>query len=49
MEFEWDPLKAAHNIKKHGVLLSEAMTVFGDPRAKTLYEPNHSDKEERYI
>jgi uncharacterized DUF497 family protein len=31
MEFEWDPKKAAANIRKHNVAFQEASTVFGDP------------------
>jgi uncharacterized DUF497 family protein len=37
VEFEWDPDKAAANLKKHGVEFSEAMTVFGDPLEVTIY------------
>ncbi len=28
--FEWDAVKAAGNLKKHGISLDEAITVFGD-------------------
>jgi uncharacterized DUF497 family protein len=28
MKFEWDPTKAASNIKKHGVSFDEAVHVF---------------------
>jgi len=31
MEFEWDALKAAANLKKHGVSFEEAKTVFENP------------------
>jgi uncharacterized DUF497 family protein len=34
--FEFDPAKAAANLKKHGVSFAEAMTVFDDPLASTL-------------
>ena len=30
MEFEWDPGKAAGNLRKHKVSFTEAATVFGD-------------------
>jgi uncharacterized DUF497 family protein len=33
MRFEWDPEKAAANLKKHGISFQEAATVFGDPLA----------------
>jgi len=49
MEFEWDPLKAALNSNKHGVLFTEAATVFNDPLSMTVYDPDHSLDENRYI
>lgn len=30
MQFEWDPKKAAANLKKHGVSFEEASTAFAD-------------------
>jgi uncharacterized protein len=36
MEFEWDPRKAAINLRKHGVSFTEAGTVFGDELAITI-------------
>ena len=32
-DFEWDSVKAAANLLKHGVLFAEAATVFADPFA----------------
>jgi uncharacterized DUF497 family protein len=49
MRFEWDPKKAASNLKKHGVTFQEAATVFGNPLAITFQDPDHSDGEERQI
>lgn len=49
MEFEWDPLKAEDNLKKHGVDFTEAATVFGDPLSITYSDPDHSLDEDRYI
>jgi uncharacterized protein len=49
MEFEWDPKKAAANLKKHGVTFQEAATVFGDPLALTFPDPDHSENEERHL
>jgi hypothetical protein len=49
MEFEWDPLKAASNLKKHGVLFTEAATVFRDSLSITVYDPDHSLDEDRFI
>ena len=31
LEFEWDPAKAASNVRKHGVDFELAATVFRDP------------------
>jgi uncharacterized DUF497 family protein len=47
--FEWHPDKAVTNEKKHGVSFHEAATVFGDPLAITLGDPDHSVKEPRYL
>ena len=42
MEFEWDNLKAARNLTKHGVAFAEVATVFADPLAITFFDPAHS-------
>jgi uncharacterized protein len=49
MEFEWDDAKAESNERKHGVALSEALTVFGDPLSVTGYDPRHADDEDRFL
>lgn len=49
MDFEWDPDKAAANVKKHGVDFSEAVTVFGDPLELTISDPDHSESEFRFV
>ena len=49
MEFEWDPEKAFENVRKHGVTFSEAATLFGDPLAVTVADPDHSREEERFL
>ena len=49
MEFVWNPDKAAHNLRKHGVSFLEAGTVFGDPLAVTYEDPDHSEQEERFV
>ena len=49
MEFEWDDTKAAANESKHGVTFADAVTVFGDPLAITVYDPDHSADEDRYV
>jgi uncharacterized DUF497 family protein len=35
-DFEWDSVKAASNLAKHGVSFPEAATVFADPYAVYL-------------
>ena len=49
MEFEWDPDKAAENLKKHGVDFVEASTIFGDPLEVTIPDPGHSEGEARFL
>ena len=49
MEFEWDPDKAASNLRKHGVSFSEAATALRDPLSVTYFDPDHSDEEDRFI
>ena len=48
-EFDWDPAKAAENLKNHRVSFEEASTVFGDPLAMLMADPDHSEEEERYL
>jgi uncharacterized DUF497 family protein len=47
--FEWDPAKAAANLRQHGVSFEEAATVFLDPLAKIHDDPDHSASERRDI
>ena len=49
LSFAWDPATAEANVAKHGVAFSEAVTVFGDPLAVTIADPDHSVGEERYV
>lgn len=49
IRYEWDPDKAASNERKHGVTFAEASTVFGDPYARVIDDPDHSDDEERFV
>jgi hypothetical protein len=45
--FQWDTKKAQSNAKKHGVAFSDAVGVFGDPRAVTLEDPHPN--EQRFV
>jgi uncharacterized DUF497 family protein len=49
MQFTWDPAKAEENLSAHGVSFQEATTVFGDPLAGTIADPDHSIGEERLV
>ncbi len=49
MRIEWDTEKASANLAKHGVSLDEAGTVFGDPLATTVPDPDHSVGEQRFL
>lgn len=49
MQFEWDPKKAATNLRKHGVSFDEAATVFQDDLSLTGDDPDHSLSEERLV
>jgi uncharacterized DUF497 family protein len=47
--FDWDPIKAGRNINIHGVSFDEASTAFKDILSLTIYDPLHSDEEDRFI
>jgi hypothetical protein len=42
IRFEWDPVKARTNQRKHGVSFEDAMHVFDDPYA--LFEQDRTDE-----
>ena len=47
IEFDWDPNKAASNLRKHGVRFAEAATVFADDAMLTM--PDDEPDEERFV
>lgn len=49
MNFEWDPNKAESNLRKHDVSFQEAATVLGAELSITIYDPDHSEDEDRFI
>jgi len=49
MEFEWDPQKAAKNLRKRKVPFAEAATVLDDPLSVAVADPDHSMEEDRFI
>jgi uncharacterized protein len=48
MEYEWDPAKAAANLKKHGVRFSDAALSLEDPLGLTTPDPDASG-ESRFV
>lgn len=49
MKFQWDSNKNRANRRQHGVSFEEATTVFGDPLAMTIPDPDHSVGEQRFL
>lgn len=49
LKFEWDPKKAAANLRKHGVSFDDAQTVFADEHAKLIDDPDHAEDEDRFV
>ncbi len=49
MEFEWDPAKAAINLRKHGVHFEIATAVFLDPNRIDIYDGREAYGEDRWI
>ena len=49
IQFEWDENKNIINKRKHKISFDEAKTVFYDPSALLIHDPDHSDDEERFI
>ena len=49
LRFDWDPAKAGSNLRKHGVAFEDAVTVFTDPVARTMDDPDHSQWEARFL
>ena len=47
--FEWDEVKAAQNLRKHGVSFGDAASVFLDNLAYTFPDPDHSVGEYRML
>ena len=49
MNILWDEKKNQKNINEHKVSFHEAETVFYDPNAKIIHDPDHSVEEDRFI
>ena len=48
-EFEWDPAKAASNLRKHRVSFEEAATVFADNLLLSALDDEHGGFEQRWV
>ena len=46
--YEWDAVKAADNLRKHGVDFADAVLALEDPLALTMLDPD-SNGEERHV
>lgn len=49
IRFEWDPKKAADNLRKHQVSFEEARSVFFDDFAVQFFDEENSSDEERFL
>ena len=49
INFSWDKTKANSNLIKHKISFEEAKTVFDDDNARLMYDPDHSEDEDRFI
>ncbi len=49
LQFEWEPRKAAANLRKHRVSFAEAKTVFLDEEALLLPNNDHASDENRFM
>jgi uncharacterized DUF497 family protein len=50
VRFEWDPAKAASNLRKHGVSFEEARTLLSSGvDYLEVYDSEHSEDEDRFL
>jgi hypothetical protein len=49
LDFEWDQFKSRQNTKKHGVSFREGATAFADKFSFTIFDPEHSIGEHRFL
>lgn len=45
----WDTVKNRANQRKHKVRFEEAATAFRDENARVYFDPDHSQREDRFI
>ena len=49
VSLEWDPIKAAANVRRHRVQFSEALGVFSDDYATTIEDDESDPDEQRFV
>ena len=49
MQFEWDPEKAAANVKRRRISFDEAAGVLADPLSTTYPDEAHAEEETRLL
>ena len=49
IRFEWDESKNQANIHNHQISFGEAKSVFYDPNALLIHDPDHSENEDRFV
>jgi uncharacterized protein len=47
--FEWDPIKARENLRKHKISFERGADIFLDSLALSVYDETHSRTEDRWI
>jgi uncharacterized protein len=47
--FEWDPIKASENLRKHRISFDRAAEIFLDALALSVFDEEHSEHEERWV
>lgn len=49
ISFEWNDVKSASNLKKHGISFKEAKSVFYDEYAIQFFDDDNSESEDRFL
>jgi len=49
IRFIWDENKNLINKRKHGISFDEASTAFADENGRVIFDPEHSEAEDRFI
>ena len=49
LHFQWDERKDRINQQKHHIPFAEVIAVFHDPSYLSMYDPDHSIEEDRWI